>query len=300
MEPTDGEVTFGGMPELPDPSRRRTGLLAALGVAALVFAVTAAFVWTFRGSLPDADGAARGTARTYYIAADEICWDYAPERPQPDHGCAVRRGREGVRRRRARPDRQRPTGSAVPASTRTRPSDPQVAAGGLAAPGLPRAGDPRRGGRHHPRRLQEQPGPRGQHPPARRALREGARARPYNDGTTGADKRRRRGAAGSDLHATPAGARAGRPGADGRQLGDVDVPLARRRGRGRQRRPDGPDHHHRTGQARADGRPKDVDREFVGVLPGHRREPEPLLGATSSGSRDPRSDRRTRSSSSPT
>lgn len=30
--------------------------------------------------------------RTYYVAADEVEWDYAPHGLQPDHGRALRRG----------------------------------------------------------------------------------------------------------------------------------------------------------------------------------------------------------------
>jgi len=74
-----GEITTGSTPERSGTFRTRTGLLAALGVAALVLGMAAAFTWTFRGSLPGAAGATAGTTRTYYIAADPVLWNYAPE-----------------------------------------------------------------------------------------------------------------------------------------------------------------------------------------------------------------------------
>jgi hephaestin len=74
-----GEVLSGGMPERPGTPRRRTGVLSGLGVAALVVAVIAAFILTVRGSVSDADAGRAGTTRTYYIAADPVLWNYAPE-----------------------------------------------------------------------------------------------------------------------------------------------------------------------------------------------------------------------------
>jgi FtsP/CotA-like multicopper oxidase with cupredoxin domain len=75
MEKAVGEVLSGGMPEPPGPSRRRAGRLGALGAAAMVLVVIAAFTWTFRGS----DASTSGKTRTYYIAADSVSWSYAPE-----------------------------------------------------------------------------------------------------------------------------------------------------------------------------------------------------------------------------
>ena len=54
-------------------------MLSGLGVAALVVAVIAAFILTVRGSVSDADAGRAGTTRTYYIAADPVLWNYAPE-----------------------------------------------------------------------------------------------------------------------------------------------------------------------------------------------------------------------------
>src|SRR3954470_21073519 len=77
MDELVGDVIHGGKPERPGFPRRRRGLLGAWGVAVLVVAVTVAVTWTLRGLTPDAEGA--GKARTYYIAADSVLWNYAPE-----------------------------------------------------------------------------------------------------------------------------------------------------------------------------------------------------------------------------
>jgi manganese oxidase len=73
------EVLTGGMPERPGTSRSRTGWLGALGVATVVLAVVAAFAWTVPGSASDADRGKEGATRTYFIAADPVLWNYAPE-----------------------------------------------------------------------------------------------------------------------------------------------------------------------------------------------------------------------------
>jgi hephaestin len=78
MDDAVDDFVSGGMPERPGSSARKgAGLLGALGVAALVLAVAAAFTWTVQGSMTD--GAGGGKTRTYYIAADSILWNYAPE-----------------------------------------------------------------------------------------------------------------------------------------------------------------------------------------------------------------------------
>jgi hephaestin len=74
-----GEVPSSGIPERPGTPRSRTGLLGALGVAALVLAGIAAFTWTVPAWMSAADRGVAGTARTYYIAADPVVWNYAPE-----------------------------------------------------------------------------------------------------------------------------------------------------------------------------------------------------------------------------
>ena len=78
MEEAVGEVVSDGITGRPGSSRRGTGLLAALGVAALVLAMAVAFTWTFHGSLPGSAAAPAGKTRTYYIAADPVQWNYAP------------------------------------------------------------------------------------------------------------------------------------------------------------------------------------------------------------------------------
>jgi hephaestin len=79
MEDADAEVSSDGMPGRPRSSRGRASLLSAVGVAALVLAMAVAFTWTFGGSLPDGASAPSGKTRTYYIAADSVQWNYAPE-----------------------------------------------------------------------------------------------------------------------------------------------------------------------------------------------------------------------------
>ena len=83
---------------------------------------------------------------------------------------------------------------------------------------------------------------------------------PYNDGTSGSDKADDGVPPRSHLCLPVAGARARRPGTDGRQLGDVDVPLPRRRSPRHQHRTIRPDDHHRA-------------RQGAGRRVAHRRGP---------------------------
>lgn len=69
---------------------------------ALMFTVAASLVATSCGS--SGDSASAGKVRTYYIAADEVAWDYAPQkrnmltakRFDEDAGVFVRRGRDRI------------------------------------------------------------------------------------------------------------------------------------------------------------------------------------------------------------
>ena len=89
-----------------------------------------------------------------------------------------------------------------------------------------------------------------------------AEGAPYADGTRGRAKRDDAVAPGETYtYFWKVPDRAG-PGPDGRLLGDVDVPLARRRGRRHQRGAGGADGGHRARQGRPGrGTPADVDRE---------------------------------------
>ena len=96
----------------------------------------------------------------------------------------------------------------------------------MGAPRVPRPADPRRGGRHDPHRLPQQPNPV-QHAPHGVFYNKDSEGAPYADSTSGADK--------ADDGVPPAGrtCTCGRcrsapgPGHGRSQLGDVDVPLAR-------------------------------------------------------------------------
>lgn len=88
----------------------------------------------------------------------------------------------------------------------------------------------------------------------------------YNDGTSGADKSDDAVSDGRDAHVHLAGSRPGGTRTGRRQLGDVDVPRPHGRGCRHLRGPRWPDHHHQAGQARPDGSPKDVDRQFVALF----------------------------------
>ena len=148
--------------------------------------------------------------RTYYIAADEVEWNYAPTRQKPDH-------RQAVRRRAAIFVKQGPDGSArtyikslyreyTDASSRhlkPRPAE--------AAPRLPGPGDPRRGRRHDQGGLQEQPGPfaASVHPHGV-LLRQEQRGAPVRRRHDRRGQGRRRRAARRHPHLHLAGARAGR------------------------------------------------------------------------------------------
>ena len=120
-----------------------------------------------------------------------------------------------------------------------------------------------------------------------RRRREGA---PYNDGGRRRPHRRRGVPPGSTLHLRVAGPRTRRPRTDGRQLGPLDVPLAR----GRSPRTSTPGCSARSSSpprnmARPDGTPRDVDREIVTAFAQVRGELELAVGlepggrATSSG-----------------
>ena len=85
-------------------------------------------------------------------------------------------------------------------------------------------------------------------PPARRVLREERRGSAVRGRHEGAGQGRRRRGSGSHLHLQLEGSGPRWAGPDGRVLGDVDVPLAHRRDRRHQRGPDGPHGHHRAGQ----------------------------------------------------
>ena len=116
---------------------------------------------------------------------------------------------------------------------------------------------------------------RGQHAPAQRPLRQEERGRPVRRRHRPGLEGRRRGRARRDLHLHVEGARARRPRPRRRLLRDVDVPLAHGRGRRHLRRPDRPDgdHARRHGEGRrlADRRrPRGVQH-----VRGRGREPEP-------------------------
>ena len=69
---------------------------------------------------------------------------------------------------------------------------------------------------------------------------------PYNDGSSARDKMDDSVPPGAHLHVHLAGTRARGSGTDGRQLGDVDVPLARERSARHRRGADGRHHRHRA------------------------------------------------------
>ena len=103
-----------------------------------------------------------------------------------------------------------------------------------------------------------------------------AEGAPYADGTGPADKADDAVGAGRHLHLHLEGARAGRAGADGRLLRAVDVPLAHRRDRRHQRRPDRPDGDHRARQGRrGDGHAARRGPRDLHLLHRREREREP-------------------------
>ena len=75
-------------------------VLRAFAIACAVSSIVCA--QSVRASAADA-----GKIRTYYVAADEVQWDYAPVRPRRSHGHGLRRHRQGLYRNRTAPDRPR-------------------------------------------------------------------------------------------------------------------------------------------------------------------------------------------------
>ena len=189
-----------------------------------------------------------GKTRTYYIAADEVVWDYAPAGHERDHRQAVRRGRRHVREVGPRPDRLDATSSACTAATPTRrfthlkprPADEQYL--GFLGPVIrAEVGDTIKVVFRN-----TCPFPASIHPHGVFYDKDSEGA-PYNDGTSGSrqGRRRRPDRAARHTYIWQVPERAG-PGPGRRQLGDVDVPLAHRRDRRHLRRPDGPDGDHRA------------------------------------------------------
>ena len=172
--------------------------------------------------------------RTYYIAADEVAWDYAPSGATRSPGSRSTTTENVFIAARRRSHRHASTARRSTASTPTRRSStlkPRAAADehlGLLGPVIrAEVGDTIKVVFKNNTRVP------GQHAPARRLLRQG-RPRARRTTTAPAAPTRRDDAVAARRHATPTrwdGARARRPGPDGRQLGDLDVPLARRRGR---------------------------------------------------------------------
>ena len=119
-----------------------------------------------------------------------------------------------------------------------------------------------------------------QHPPARVFYDKNGEGAPYDDGTPATRQgRRRRSPTGGTHTYTWQVPRAGRAQAHGRQLGDVDVPLAQRRGGRPYAGLVGPIVVTRAGTARADGTPEGRrPRVFLDFMIDNENQ-SPLLAA---------------------
>ena len=153
-----------------------------------------------------------GKVRTYYIAADEMDWDYAPQRQNLITGepfgdtesVFVQAGPDRIGARYKKALYREYTDASV--------HDAQAAPGRAGSTsGMLGPGDPRRGRRHHPRRLQEQHAVPGQRAPARRLLRQGLRRRALQRRHLAAPTSRRRRRRPAATTPTCGGARARRP-----------------------------------------------------------------------------------------
>lgn len=244
--------------------RRRAPTRGHLAVAVALLCSTGVAVAACAGS--GADGQAGATTRTYYIAADEVAWDYAPQqrdmttgRPFGEHADVfVRRGRDRIghvylksvfrgysdatfRRRTALPERWRHLGLMGP------PIQAEV-------------GETIRVVFKNNTRL-----PASMHPHGVFYAKDSEGA-PYNDGTQGADKADDRVAPGGEhTYTWQVRERSGPGPGDGSSVGwmyhghvgevaDTYAGLM------------GPLIVTRKGDARPDGSPKDVDREIFSLF----------------------------------
>ena len=157
-----------------------------LAVCAVVLGLTCACSQgpAATGSAPASSSASAGQTRTYYIAADDVVWDFAPSGKQPDRR-ASRSTSEASFFAKPGPS---PLGHVYRKSLFREYTDAtfthaQAAPRGVGAPGHARPAHPRRGRRHDPRRLQEQRAvPASLHPHGVFYAKDSEGA-PYNDGT---------------------------------------------------------------------------------------------------------------------
>ena len=130
--------------------------------------------------------ASSGVTRTYYIAADEVVWDYAPSgRNGP------RKGLSGIEAPYMSPGRTcRPQGeeSALSRVHRLVFHHAEAARARMGPPRLPRPADPGRSRRHDQRGVPQQRAIQGERASARRVLQQGLRGRPLQRRHRGADK----------------------------------------------------------------------------------------------------------------
>lgn len=234
---------------------RRSALAAAVAVVA-VAAVAGA------GRLGLVDATATGTVRTYFIAADEVAWDYAPQRRDMTAGrrfgeeadAFVRRGRDRIGRVylksafRGYTDSTFRRRAAVPARWRH--------LGLLGPPIEAEVGDTIRVVFRNNTRLPASIHPHGVF------YAKGSEGAPYADGTAGTDRSDDRVAPGdTHTYTWEARERSGPARGDGSSVGwmyhgHVDEVADTYAGL------IGPLIVTRAGEARADGSPKDVDREI--------------------------------------
>ena len=214
-----------------------------------------------------------GKVRNYFIAADEVLWDYAPSGSnqitgQPftdDENVFVQNGptRIGDTYRKAL------YRGYTDATFRTRiPADPNL---GMLGPVIrAEVGDTIKVVFKNNTSI-----PASMHPHGVFYTKSSEGA-PYADGTNGAAKADDAVPPGGHRHLHLGGPRARRTRPDGRELGAVDVPLAHRRDRRHQRRPGRPDGDHPEGLGQARRQPDRRGPRGVLVLLGGQREREPV------------------------
>jgi hephaestin len=209
-------------------------LLACALTAAVVAGAVLLFTRSSATSAPHmhaAVGSGTGATRTYFIAADQVAWNYAPARRDMITGrrfgaaedVFVRRGVHRIGSTyvkslyRAYTDATFKHRAAVPAQWRHL---------GFLGPAI----QAEVGDTIVVHFKNNTPFATGMHPHGVQYAKSSEGAL-YNDGTAGKDKGRRRCAAGRHAHLCLARSGAGRPRPGRRQLSDVDVPRPYRRGR---------------------------------------------------------------------
>ena len=257
----------------PDAGRQRgRPVVVALAILTLVLGV--AGLVTSRPFSAHPTGASAPVpayvpqTRTYYIAADEVVWDYAPSGINQITGAPfddtantyVQQGPQRIGSRYIKSLYREYTDATF---THLKPRDARWQHLGMLGPLI-------RGvvGDTIKVVYRNNIAPADQHPRPRGVLRQGLRRRAVRRRHERCGQGGRRGRAARDAHVRLAGSAASRTGADGRQFGDVDVPLAHQRGVRRLCGLVGVMIITAANRARPDGTPTDVDREFVVLVQG--------------------------------